>query len=214
MYRLDLHSHSIVSHDGGISFESYKQALRHRVVDYIAVTDHNTIDGALQLQQQLGSAIIVGEEILSADGDIIGLFLKTAIVPGMSAQKTIDAIHAQDGLVYIPHPFERSRHSVSEEVLKQIIPDVDIIEIFNARGRFRNRAALVQKYAVEAFVGAVSSDAHGSYGLGSAYLSLEAAPTRDNLIRLLHTAEAVTQYAPLWTYAYPTINRIKKYYVA
>ena len=85
MFKVDLHTHSSASHDGGISFEQYQLALSTGLLDAIAVTDHNSIETAQALHELLGDQIIVGEEIMTSQGEIIGLFLKQPIAPGQSA---------------------------------------------------------------------------------------------------------------------------------
>ncbi len=81
MIKTDLHTHSAASPDGSITVNQYKETLAKQTLDCIAITDHNRIDFALSLQQVLGpEKIIVGEEISTKQGDIIGLFL-TKLVP-------------------------------------------------------------------------------------------------------------------------------------
>ncbi|MDA1317355.1 MAG: hypothetical protein O3B87_05045, partial [bacterium] len=102
-YKIDLHTHSVLSHDGGISELEYKSVLDAHILDFVAITDHNQIEFALQMHEQFPEKIIVGEEIKTNEGDIIGLFLTKLISPGLSSKKTVELIKDQDGLVYIPH---------------------------------------------------------------------------------------------------------------
>ncbi len=68
------------------------------------MTDHDTIEGALRLKELSDLPVIVGEEIMTAQGELIGLFLREPVPPGMSAVETVEAIRGQGGLVYLPHP--------------------------------------------------------------------------------------------------------------
>ncbi len=211
MYKVDLHTHSAKSRDGSITEEQYAGIIENGVLDYIAITDHNHIDFATNLQKSLGSKIIVGEEINTLEGEIIGLFLTEKVPRDLSAKDTVKAIKKQNGLVYIPHPFETVRHGISKQTLDSIIDDVDIIEVYNGRAFFQNKgpqAATVARIAEKP--GTASSDAHGLKGLGTAYANIEKKPTADNLAEQLHTAKLAMQRPPLKTLLYPKINRIKK----
>ena len=113
-------------------------------LDCIAVTDHNTIQGALKVQAMAPFRVIIGEEIKSAGGEIIGLFLKEVVPRGLPALETVKLIKEQGGLVSIPHPFDHFRRSViSQEALYEALPYVDIVEAFNARNTLQgdNRKA-------------------------------------------------------------------------
>lgn len=213
MFRIDLHTHSIVSHDGGISLEQYKKLLESKVLDCVAVTDHNDISLALELRETLGEKIIVGEEIMSLDGEIIGLYLNQRIEPGLSAAETVRKIRKQNGLVYIPHPFETVRKGLSKEGMTLLLSDIDIVEKFNARGRFRNRNTEIAQQPFANIVVASSSDAHCRFGIGTAYNVVSELPTRHNLQKLLLDATRQENYAPLISYLCPTINRLKKRFV-
>ena len=126
-YKIDLHTHSILSYDGGISRQEYINALNNKILDCIAITDHNEIDFALNLYKDFPKNIIVGEEIMTNDGEIIGLFLKKLIPKHLSVIKTIELIKEQNGLVYIPHPFDLMRAGIGEDLLKKHIKDIDTL---------------------------------------------------------------------------------------
>src|SRR4051812_4619386 len=116
MFKIDLHTHSVESKDGGISFEQYAHALSTNRLDVIAITDHDTIDFATHAQTELGDRIIVGEEIMSTGGEIVGLYLKEAVKAGLSPLETVKQIREQGGLVYVPHPFETVRKGLHPSV--------------------------------------------------------------------------------------------------
>lgn len=211
-YKIDLHTHSIVSYDGGLTEESYQGLLDRHVVDCVAITDHNETRFAQQLQKKLGDKIIVGEEITTIDGELVGLFLQETIPAGMTAQKTAEAIHEQGGLVYLPHPFETQRKGLQPSTVEMMIKDIDIVEVFNARGRFRGKASTAESLAQKhSLAHAASSDAHGISGIGTAFSLLSGMPNKKNLLKLLSTGRQQKQYAPMWTYLYPAMNKIKKH---
>lgn len=211
MFKVDLHTHSIASPDGGISALQYEQALTSGKLDVIAITDHNTIEFALQMQRQLGDRIIVGEEIMTTRGEIIGLYLSQTIPSGLSPIETIQHIKAQDGIVYIPHPFETIRSGLSPQTLEEIASEVDLIEICNGRAFLQNRSSQTVVWSrLNNVVGAASSDAHGSLGLGKTYSSLQAVPTKETMVELLKRATHHTGRPGARTLLYPKYHKLRK----
>ena len=177
---LDLHCHTSASFDSLASPESVVRAAAARGLTHLAITDHDRIDGALAgrdvaAREDLGVTVIVGQEILSRDGDLIGVFLAEPVPAGLSAAATIAAVRDQGGLVGIPHPFDRARGSSlirgedRERTLEAMAGSVDWIEAWNARvllGSGNQRAA---ELAVAIGVpGVAVSDAHTVMEVGVA----------------------------------------------
>lgn len=211
MIKIDLHTHSIISPDGGISEFEYTKILEKKILDYIAITDHNETKFAQKLKERLGKQIIVGEEITTTDGEMIGLFLKTTISAGLSALETAKKIHEQGGLVYIPHPFETIRQGIQKDVLEAMTDHIDIMEIFNGRGKWRGKAKEAEIFSQQFHVSpAASSDAHGYKGVGKTFSLIGEIPTKQNLVQLLHRGKPEKVYAPWISFFYPSINTIKK----
>ena len=211
MVKIDLHTHSVASHDGSLTEADYRKILDSGTLDYIAVTDHNTISFAKELNEKLGAQIVIGEEITTREGEIIGLYLTESVKPGMGAAETVAAIKAQNGLVYIPHPFETIRKGVKIETLDHISIGVDIVETQNGRAVFQNKAKPAEAWAIQhARPRAASSDAHGWHGWGRTYTEVEAMPTRATLTKLLSTATYKVA-RPGWRgILYPKFNRIRR----
>lgn len=211
MYKVDLHTHSSASPDGGISADQFHRAIRTNLLDYIAITDHNRIDFAQELQQKMGDVIIVGEEIMSTAGEIVGLFLKKRIKPGLTPLETVKQIKEQDGIVYIPHPFETVRKGLHEGVLEELIDYIDAIEVCNGRAFFQNRSAQAVVWArLNNKLAVASSDAHGYQGLGATYTTLSHRPSRANFLELLSNSKSITGRPTLRALLYPKINRVRK----
>jgi len=209
-YKADLHTHSIISYDGGLNAAGYEKALSAELLDCIAITDHNEISFARILQKKWGDQIIVGEEITTKEGEIIGLYLSETIEPGLSALETVKRIRLQNGLVVIPHPFEKMRKGIAPHVLEEIVEYVDILEVFNGRGRGRGKANQAADFAQKHhLIMTANSDAHGYGGLGYTYSNVPSMPNRSNLIELLATNNLHKVYAPFYTYFYPIFNKIK-----
>jgi len=211
MYKIDLHTHSYGSPDGGLRLRHYQRALESHTLDYIAITDHNRIDAALRIRNELGKQIIVGEEIMTTEGEIIGLYLKEVIPAGLTPKETIKRIRAQDGLVYVPHPFETVRSGLSEKALAKIAGDIDILEVHNGRAVFQNHSNQASAWvkAHEPVVGGASSDAHGFRGWGKTYSHITEEPTRENLVTLLADASYAVHAPGVIGLLYPKINRAR-----
>jgi predicted metal-dependent phosphoesterase TrpH len=209
-YKVDLHTHSIISQDGGITSPQYEKILLSGELDCVAITDHNETSFARVMQKKLGNKIIIGEEIATSEGEIIGLFLKETIPGGIGVDEAVASIKHQGGLVYIPHPFELFRKGLQRKTAERIVSDIDIVEVFNGRGRFRGKPTLAVQFAQKnTIVQAASSDAHGVKGLGFTSSMLTDMPTQKNLKPLLANAVLDKTYAPFFTFFYPLLNKMK-----
>lgn len=174
MIKADLHIHTKYSVDCNISLEQIISRCLEIDINCLAVTDHNTIAGALRLKEMAPFPVIVGEEILTSSGEIIGLFLSEEIPSRLPVEETIFRIKTQGGLVCIPHPYDRLRLSVlRNQSIYSIIAHVDIIEVFNARDLAPNSSTkawhITHKYGKLASAG---SDAHTLSEIGNAYVEM------------------------------------------
>jgi predicted metal-dependent phosphoesterase TrpH len=186
--RLDLHVHTGRSDDSLMTPAEIIRTTLRRGLDGLAITDHNTIEGALALQEAAPFQVIVGEEIKTTEGEITGLFLRATIPPGLSPEETIAAIREQGGLVYVPHPLDRLRHSaVGRRTLARIIDRVDVLEVFNARMLFPryNREARRVAEAHGLAMGA-GSDAHLPIEIGRGYVAVEPFDGPASFLAALH----------------------------
>jgi predicted metal-dependent phosphoesterase TrpH/glycosyltransferase involved in cell wall biosynthesis len=166
----DLHMHTDHSPDCATPVDVLIDTAKRRGLGAIAVTDHNEISGAIEARDRAdGLKIIVSEEVKTAhEGEVIGLFIEEKIPRGMSLKETIDAIHEQGGLAYVPHPFDRL-HSVPDyEHLLKVVEDIDILEVFNARVAVRGFNEEAQRFADKyRVVAGAGSDSHVAQGLGT-----------------------------------------------
>ena len=211
MFKIDLHTHSVASPDGGITTTQYVKAIDDGLLDCIAVTDHNQIDFALQLQQSLGTRIIVGEEIMTTAGEIIGLYLTEVIPAGLSPRETVKRIKEQGGIVYIPHPFETVRKGIHPGVLEELTNDIDVVEVYNGRAFAQNRSAQAVVWTkLNHITGAASSDAHGYRGLGHTYTDISEMPTKETLVSLLEKGTPIAGKPNVRALLYPKYHRLRK----
>jgi len=168
----DFHVHSHHSPDCAMAPADILARAREVGLDVVAVTDHNTVAGGLEareLADRYGVRVIVGEEVKTSEGEVIGLFLEEDIPPGMSFAETIAAIRAQGGIVYVPHPFDRLRTTPSLAVLRACVSDIDVVEVFNSRLAFPSFNAPAERFAQRYRIpGAAGSDAHVLPGIGTA----------------------------------------------
>jgi predicted metal-dependent phosphoesterase TrpH len=211
MFKVDFHTHSSASPDGSLTGDQYRQMLKSKRLDCIAVTDHNSITLAQELHNELGPKIIIGEEITTKVGEVIGLFLTKEVPADLALAETVRLIQEQGGLVYVPHPFETVRKGISEEALEPVAAEVDIMEVYNGRAIFQNRSDDAQTWAdLHLVPGAASSDSHGVAGWGRTYTSLSEIPTRENLLNLLKNAEYTHASPGIRGILYPKFNRLRK----
>jgi len=176
-----LHNHTHYSKYAINNIGDFRRAFEEGRIDKIAITDHDCLHSARQFQNALGQErIILGEEITTKDGEIIGLYLKKFVPTGLNAERTCEHIKAQGGLVYIPHPFKGK--GLKKEVLERIKQYIDVIEVYNGwvhRGLAKpftsgksNRQA--DEWAKENEIpGASATDCHYSTNIGNCYIEME-----------------------------------------
>ena len=190
----DLHLHTSWSSDCSVEVEDLLDHAESAGLGAIAVTDHNVFGGALEaveLARGRDLIVIPGEEVKTdGQGEVIGLFLSEEIPRGMSFADTIAAIKAQNGLVYLPHPFDRMHSIPDPATLHRHLGDVDVFEVYNARLLFEayNDEALrfARKYNLTMGAG---SDAHVPQGLATGGLRLRAFAGPEEFLLSLQTAE-------------------------
>ncbi len=176
-------------------------------INCIAIADHGTIEGALKMQSLAPFPVIIAEEILTPQGEIMGMFLEENIPGGLSAEETISRIKAQDGLVCLPHPFDTFRQSaLGNNISEELVEQIDIIEVFNARTllpRFSNKAlTFAQKYGIP---GSAGSDAHTTHGIGNAYVEMLEFNGKEDFLQALakgkvfgHKTNPLVHFSSAW----------------
>ena len=178
---VDLHCHTNASFDSLADPVRVARVAAARGLTHLAITDHDRIDGALRARDSAphGLTVLVGEEIRTREGDLIGLFLAEAIPPGLPATEAVAAIRAQGGLVGIPHPFDRLRGSLlRDETMTALAAEADWIEAHNARllgGAGNGRAAALA--LASGRPGVAVSDAHTLLEIGVASTALDGDPS-------------------------------------
>ncbi len=206
--RVDLHSHTMWSGDSSTTPEELEHAVAASGLDVLCITDHNAIKGAVELQDALPCRVVVGEEVRTSRGELIGLFLQERIPFGLPPEEAAQRIRDQGGLVYVPHPFDPLRHNLAEDALRALAAAglVDAIEGFNAKTSLAhlNQAGLTVAREVGVPAGA-GSDAHVPDALGAAYVEMDDFTTAQDFVTALITATLVGHH---WDQARPWRARI------
>ena len=193
---VDLHMHTSWSHDCAVEVDDLLAYAEAEGLGAIAVTDHNRLGGALEAAQRAGNGaltVIPGEEIKTdTQGEVIGLFLREEIPRGLSFGDTVAAIKEQDGIVYLPHPFDRLHAIPDPATIHRHLGDIDVFEVYNARLLFEayNDEALrfARKYNLTMGAG---SDAHVLQGVGTGALRMRRFEGREEFLLSLRSAQVV-----------------------
>jgi predicted metal-dependent phosphoesterase TrpH len=192
LVRVDLHLHSSASFDCSVSPERVATKCQQLGLGPVFLTDHNTIAGTLELQRAGSGRVIAGEEVMTVDGELIGLFLEKEVRPGLTAVETVKRIKEQGGLVYLEHPYDLYRRHLTEEAIEDIADLIDVVEVFNSRSEAKaNQRAqdLCDTLGVAAGAG---SDSHTLDTIGSAYLEMEDFTDAGDFLEKLRRAKIVT----------------------
>lgn len=195
-----IHLHSDYSFDSNSSPRSILKAARREGVDCVALTDHDEIAGAIALQALGGVRVIIGEEISSAAGHIIGLFLHERVSPGMSATDTLNAIHDQGGVALAPHPFCTLCEGSLGENLESLADRLDAIEVHNAQNLLpwqdRQAADFATQHEVTGYVG---SDGHIRGRIAPAFQIMEDFSSPEEFLMSLRSARLIRgRFGPLY----------------
>lgn len=178
LIRADLHNHSHFSPDSIASPMHILRRALARKLDVIAITDHNTTRGGVALRdlvakQNAPIRVIVGEEVKTSEGEILGLFLTEDIPRDLTAAETIERIHAQGGVAGAPHPYDPLRSGLDPEVLEAVAGSLDFIESLNARMVFKSANDKACDFATAHDMPmSAASDAHSPREIGRAYVKM------------------------------------------
>ncbi len=182
--KLDLHVHSFYSSDGVMTPEQIVSRARVAGLDGIAITDHDTIRGGVETKrlEPAGMLVIVGAEIMTDAGEVIGLFLKEEIEE-RTLERVVEAIRSQGGLVVVPHPFDSLRRSALH-IRDDQARLADAIEVCNSRCLLERFNTMAREYAARHSLPAVAgSDAHYPGEIGKAGILFEGGDVRKAILQ-------------------------------
>lgn len=199
MAKIQLHIHTKYSHDSILPFWLVYWRCIFTGINYVAITEHNNISGAVAFSEyckRRGNKIhvIIGEEIMTTGGEIIGLYLNKEIPCGLTPSETVQKIKEQNGLVYIPHPYDlkRIKTVLKEQYIEELKGLIDCIEVHNGRNidpvydKYQNLIA--ERYHLKKVIG---SDAHTSIEIGKNYIISDIEPSSpEEFLALLEMNES------------------------
>jgi predicted metal-dependent phosphoesterase TrpH len=197
--RVDCHLHTVESGDAVTTLDDLAEQVERNQLDVICITDHNVTRAAVAAAERgIGARVIIGEEIRTQHGDLIGLFLTERIPYVLPLADVTGRIRAQRGLIYLPHPFDPGRSSLGETA-EQLCRDglADVVEVFNAKVEDQavnaRAAELAARHGLPAGAG---SDAHDPEGVGAAYLEMPDFDGPTEFLAALPQAVITGQYRP------------------
>jgi len=208
LLKADLHVHTEYSVDCNTPLEKIVSRCLEIGINCIAICDHGTAEGALRMRDIAPFTVIIAEEIMTPDGEIMGMFLKETIPSRLPVKEVISQIRAQGGLVCIPHPFDILRLSaLRNHVIEEIADQIDIVEVFNSRTVFSHHSAkalaFATKYGIPKSAG---SDAHTLQEIGNAYIEMPEFKGKGDFLEALekgkitgHITNPFIHFASAWT---------------
>jgi predicted metal-dependent phosphoesterase TrpH len=214
LLKADLHVHTRYSVDSDTSFDQIIEICQKTGINCVAITDHGTTLGAREFSKIAPFKVIICEEILTPYGEIMGVFLKEDIPEKSTVEETLSQIKAQGGLVCIPHPYDKIRPTAfrDENKLKDIIDQVDIIEVYNARSRYpgieakaHNLASIYKKCM------SGGSDAHNAAEIGRVYVEIEEFTTSQEYLNVLSKGKFHKGKSNPFVHVLSSASRLKKY---
>ena len=213
MFKADFHIHSCFSMDCTTPLEDIIKTCQKKSLNCIALADHGSIEGALKMQALAPFKVIIAEEILTTDGEIMGMFLTRKVPSGLSIEESIHRIKEQGGLLCAQHPFDKVRpDSLRSEVMDRIAQEIDVVEVFNARNPLKNSSVLAAKFAKEhKLPGCAGSDAHSAYEIGSTYIEMPEFQTKEDFLQALRKGKITARRtSPLGRLSSLTARLMKK----
>ncbi len=184
--KLEFHVHTQYSRDSILPIHLLKKLSQKKGLTPI-ITDHNTIEGNLKYKCK-----IIGEEITTQQGEIIGLFMMECIPEGLPLPEVLDKLKEQDALVCLPHPFDITRRNT---ILGREIKNIkaDIIEVFNARILMNKYNKIALKYATDKDLPKITgSDSHTRFEIGNTYMLIDDFYSKNEFLRNLKKAKIST----------------------
>jgi len=181
-------------------------------IDCINICDHGTVEGALKMQDKAPFKVIIGEEILTPHGEIMGMFLQETIPSNISIEQAIYRIKEQGGVVCLPHPFDPFRGlSLTGEETDALADKIDIVEIFNARSPINTTADKAIDYAARhGLAGTAGSDSHTLKEIGHTYVLMPDFNTIEEFFESLRQGDIHQKKASILVHLNSTWMKIKK----
>ena len=211
MLKADLHIHTEYSMDCNTPLDKIIRRCEELEINCIAIADHGTAEGALKMQKIVPFQVIVAEEIMTTQGEIMGMFLKETIPGGLSPPETVRRIREQGGLVNIPHPFETIRGSaLKDRSIAEIAANIDVMEVLNSRSPFPANSNKASAFAGEhGIVPGAGSDAHTLFEIGNAYVIMPEFNGPQEFLKALSQGKIYGRRSGLKVHLFSTLAKAK-----
>jgi predicted metal-dependent phosphoesterase TrpH len=198
----DLHCHTIYSKDSLCQINRLLARCRQAGIQRIAITDHNTIRGALVAKAMDPEIVVVGEEIMTLKGELLAYYLQEEVPPGLTPKEAIQRLRQQGAVISVSHPFDHARHGAWQESdLLEIAPLVDALETMNARCLRQLYNQEAQEFAARVNLpGTAGSDAHLVSEAGTAFLLLPDFTNAEELRLALCDAQLKGKLSTPWVH--------------
>jgi predicted metal-dependent phosphoesterase TrpH len=209
---VEFHCHTSASKDSLTPPKKLVSEARRKGINRLVITDHNSIAGATIAHDLDPEIVIIGEEIMTTQGEILAAYMKAEIPSGLPPKEVIRRLREQGAFISVSHPFDTQRSGGwRESDLLDILPLVDAIEVYNSRCMkkiFNQQAqAFAERHGIP---GTVGSDAHAAFEVGRSILRLPTFNSPDELRQVLRAGVPVTKWSPPWfhiTSRYATVTK-------
>ena len=211
MLRVDFHSHTYYSPDSLTTIEELINAARRQGLDKLVVTDHNCLAGAREAYAAAPDLIIIGEEVQTTQGEFLAAFVTEELPKGLEWQDALKRLKDQNAFISLSHPFDPQRSGWSLETLIELAPQVDAIEIFNARvfKQMHNEQAL--NFALNYnLAGTAGTDGHHPSEIGKAFSIVPDFHDAASLRLAIKGAEVGGRIASPFVHFYSSWARVQK----
>ncbi|MBQ6342402.1 MAG: PHP domain-containing protein [Anaerolineaceae bacterium] len=208
--KVDFHVHSIASWDSLSRGEALVRRAKKLGLGKLILTDHNTINEAVRLQNKYPDYVIVGEEILTTKAEILAFFVKEEIPKDIEPLEALKRLRDQGAFISLSHPYAPMRFHWTEAEMESFLPWLDAIEIANARCLEEMNHLAMKFAAYHGLQGTAGSDAHGVPELGAMGLELPDFSTAEELRESIKTAKVFGKESPLWVRKYSRMAVFRK----
>jgi predicted metal-dependent phosphoesterase TrpH len=211
-FRIDFHVHTRYSRDCKVSPSRVVEIARSRGLTHVVITDHNSIEGALEAKAAAPDFVIVGEEVATETGELLAFFIHEQVPKGLSLEETVRRIRGQGGIVGVSHPLDRlRREAIGRKALEPILGLVDCLEVFNARVILRSDNERARALAqARDLPGTAGSDAHSAREIGRAYVELLPFGGPHDFIQSLREGKVVGRLSSPFIHLISTVNKLRK----
>jgi predicted metal-dependent phosphoesterase TrpH len=212
VYIVEFHCHTNFSKDSLTRPADLVATCQSKGIDRVVVTDHNSIGGALEAQENDPELVIVGEEIMTTRGEILAAFVKEEIPRGLSPLETILRLNEQGAFISVSHPFDRMRAGGwEEEDLLEILPEIDAIEVYNSRCLLPSFNRMAKEFAEKHNIaGTVGSDAHAAFELGRSVMLLDQFNGPEEMRQVIRRGIPRVKWSPPWIHITSRYASLKK----